>query len=249
MDDMVILDIDKERLKEIYKCIEDELSKIKLKINSKSNIYKCSNSFKFLGYKWQVINNRLTISANNKTYYRIKRHLKKLEKTDYLKYTKASGSYCGYFDVIKREEKGDFKVKVEEIYKSYKQKDENIFVIIKDGIFYKTMYDDAKIIWYLFDYKYINNCASFGTSPYNKVLLRLNELDISFIVVDKNKEIISSIRKDNNYSLYKILATKRYEKMQKHNRIHNLLDNILDDDSKYDEIYLYLSNQIKHHKL
>ena len=245
MDDMVILDTDKEKLKEVLKYVEEELSKIKLKINKKSNIYKCSNSFKFLGYKWQVINKKLVISSSNKTFFRIRRRLKKLENTDYLKYKKSKGSYCGYFKVVEKHESGDFKVKIMDLYNSYKSRNSDIIVIIKEGIFYKTLFDDAKIIWHLFNYKYISDTVSFGASPYNNVILKLNELDISYVVVDKNGEIINSIKQDNNYSLYLEISKKHFEKKQKRVKIHELLDKALIDDNNYNDIYLHLSNFVK----
>ena len=71
MDDLVILDDNKDNLIKVFNSIKVELSKLKLEVNKKSNIYKCSNSFKFLGYKWQVVNSKLKISSNNKTIYEL----------------------------------------------------------------------------------------------------------------------------------------------------------------------------------
>lgn len=68
MDDYLIIDIDKDRLKYIYKEINKYLIKLDLKINKKSNIYRCSNGFSFLGYKYKYINNRINISYNKLTY-------------------------------------------------------------------------------------------------------------------------------------------------------------------------------------
>ena len=122
MDDLVILDDNKDNLIKAFNSIKVELNKLKLEVNNKSNIYKCSNSFKFLGYKWQVVNNKLKISSNNKTYYRIRRRLIKLENSDYLKYIKSKGSYCGYFKVIDKEYGGVFKIKTIDLYNTYKSK-------------------------------------------------------------------------------------------------------------------------------
>ena len=51
MDDGVIFDYDKERLKYIRSVLEEELVKEKLELNKKTNIYKLSNGFTFIGYR------------------------------------------------------------------------------------------------------------------------------------------------------------------------------------------------------
>jgi len=240
MDDLVILDDNKDNLIKVFNSIKVELNKLKLEVNNKSNIYKCSNSFKFLGYKWQVVNNKLKISSNNKTYYRIRRRLIKLENSDYLKYIKSMGSYCGYFKVIDKEYGGVFKIKTIDLYNTYKSRYSNTIVIIKEGLFYKTLGMDAKIIWHLFNYKYVKDIVSFGMVPYNNVIMKLNELDISYVVVDKNEEIINNIKSNNTYSLYAEIANRHFNKFIKINNIHELLDSILKDENNYEKVYGYL---------
>ena len=240
MDDLVILDDNKDNLIKVFNSIKVELSKLKLEVNNKSNIYKCSNSFKFLGYKWQVVNNKLKISSNNKTYYRIRGRLIKLKNSDYLKYIKSKGSYCGYFKVIDKEYGGVFKIKTIDLYNTYKSRYSNTIVIIKEGLFYKTLGMDAKIIWHLFNYKYVKDAVSFGMVPYNNVIMKLNELDISYVVVDKNEEIINNIKSNNTYSLYVEIANRHFDKVIKVNNIHELLDKVLKDDGNYDRVYGYL---------
>jgi hypothetical protein len=246
MDDFIILDTDKEKLLTIYSKITQKLKTKNLNINRKSNIYKCSNSFKFLGYKFQVINNKLVMSSNNKTFYRIKRRIKKLHSTDYIKYMRSKGSYCGYFKVLDNRVGGDFRLKIQELYRAYKDKYIDSIIIIKEGIFYKTFSNDAKIIWFLFGYKYISDITSFGSSPYNKVILKLKELDINFIVIDKSQELIISLRNNNNYSIYESLANKSFEKNQKIEEIHHLVDKLLNDnDDNYDKINTFLLSMSK----
>ena len=53
-------------------------------------------------------------------------------------------------------------------YNSYKEKFLNCMVFIKEGSFYKCFYDDAKILWYVFDYVYLNDSVSFGTKSLYK---------------------------------------------------------------------------------
>lgn len=99
MDDFLILDTDKNKLKHYWKIIVSELEKLKLKENKKSNISKSSVGFIFLGYRYQVINNKLRISSSKKTYQRIKKKLKYLKEHDYSQYIKTLASYYGYFKV------------------------------------------------------------------------------------------------------------------------------------------------------
>lgn len=241
MDDFVILDYDKQKLVDIYHKIEKKLNDKLLNINKKSNIYKCSNSFKFLGYKFQVVHNKLVISSNNKTFYRIRRRLKCLNSHDYIKYMRSKGSYCGYFKVIDKNVGGDFRIKILELYKAYKEKYSNTIIIIKEGTFYKTFYEDAKIIWFLFGYQYLNDVTSFGSSPYNKVLLRLKQMDISFIVVDKSQEIVKCLKNNDNYNTYVILSNSSFEKNKRNTKLHSLIDKLLEDnDDNYNVINDFL---------
>ena len=66
MDDGVIFDYDKERLKYIKSVLENELVKEKLELNKKTNIYKLSNGFIFIGYRFILNDNKLIIRINNK---------------------------------------------------------------------------------------------------------------------------------------------------------------------------------------
>lgn len=96
MDDMVILDCDKERLKIIYKEITKKLGSIKLEVNKKSNIYRLSNGVSFLGYTYILNDNRLIIKYNSNTIKKVKRRLNKLIKLDKVRYVKSFNSYKGY---------------------------------------------------------------------------------------------------------------------------------------------------------
>lgn len=97
MDDLLIIDTDLGKLKNSFDLIVDEIRKLKLDINSKSNIYKLSNGISFLGYMFKLNkNNKLIVRYNNKTIRRINKRLKNLYKYDYEKYVKSYGSYKGY---------------------------------------------------------------------------------------------------------------------------------------------------------
>ena len=97
MDDLLIIDTDLDKLKNSFDLIVDEIRKLKLDINSKSNIYKLSNGISFLGYMFKLNkNNKLIVRYNNKTIRRINKRLKNLYKYDYEKYVNSYGSYKGY---------------------------------------------------------------------------------------------------------------------------------------------------------
>ena len=99
MDDGVIFDYDKERLKYIKGVIERELLKEKLELNKKTNIYKLSNGFTFIGYRFILNNNKLVIRINNKVKTRIRRKIKYLDLYDKEKLVRVKASYYGYLKI------------------------------------------------------------------------------------------------------------------------------------------------------
>lgn len=240
MDDYLIIDTNKNRLKDIWKEIELYLNKLRLNINKKSNIYRLSKGFNFLGYKYRYINNRLVIGYDRKTYKKIDKKLNYLKANDMIMYNKSNASYYGYFKRIIKGSKVSFKMNVKELYDGYKQKYENVLIIIKEGIFYKCILDDGKIIWYLFHYKYLKDICSFGINSYDKVIDKLKELDISFVVVSKNDEIIKYNGDNMVYDSYLELAKRAYDKYEKE---INLLDKVkIICENK--ELYLKLDNYV-----
>lgn len=97
MDDLLIIDTDKEKLMNSFKIIEREINKLNLEINKKSNIYRLSNGISFLGYVFKLDkNNKLVIRFNNNTIRRITKKLKNLKKYDIEQYNRSLGSYKGY---------------------------------------------------------------------------------------------------------------------------------------------------------
>jgi len=245
MDDYLILDTNKDRLKEIWFEIDKYLINLKLKINKKSNIYSLSNGFNFLGYNYRYINSRLLIGYDKKTFYKINKKLKYLKENDILKYKRSYASYYGYLKNIDYRIKESFKMSLEEINNSYKLKYKNTLIIIKEGIFYKTLFDDGKIIWYLFRYKYIKNTCSFGIVPYDKVIDKLKELDIPFVVVSKTEEIIQYHGDNKNYNCYLELATKAYDKYELEQLLIEKLKKVCRNNSKnVEKIDKFLSSLI-----
>ena len=72
MDDGIILDSSKERLKEVLKIIESIVNnEYLLEFNSKTKIYKNTEGFTFLGINYKVKNNRVYRRIISKTRRRL----------------------------------------------------------------------------------------------------------------------------------------------------------------------------------
>ena len=61
MDDILILDTDKDKLKYVWKVLKEWFKDVELELNKKSNIYRLSNKISFLGYTYKVCNDKLVI--------------------------------------------------------------------------------------------------------------------------------------------------------------------------------------------
>ena len=112
MDDGIIFDYEKERLKKIKGLVEEFLKKERLTLNKKTNIYKVRNGFTFIGYRFFIKKGKLVIRITNKVKVRIKRKIKNLSIYDQEKLMRVKASYYGY---LKRASTGflqfSFKIK------------------------------------------------------------------------------------------------------------------------------------------
>lgn len=242
MDDLLILDTNKDKLKEYYKLITKEIEKLDLKINKKSNIYRSSRGFSFLGYTYKVMHNKLYISCKKETYMRIKKKLKYLKENDITQYRKSLGSYYGYFDLGTTLERESFKVSAKELYMSLKREYKDYIVIIKEKHYYKTFLDDAKIIWYLFNYKYNDDVVAFGNNAFDMVINILKDKGINFIITSKVEELLSFKISNNSYLEYYKLAENKYFKMLKEKELIKKLKLILyTKEDSYKEIEDFLN--------
>lgn len=80
MDDGIIIDNDKERLKKVFNVLKELIKKYKLEFNNKTRIYNSTCGFNFLGINYYVINKRIIkrISKRNK-----KKIIKKINYNNY----------------------------------------------------------------------------------------------------------------------------------------------------------------------
>lgn len=244
MDDLFILDTDKEKLKYIWGIIDNEIKKLHLNTNKKSNLYRLTKGVDFLGFHYKYNNYKLHISYKKKTFYKITKKLNNLKNNDLIKYKRAKASYYGYFKIIDKNcKKDDFKMKSIEIYNAYKTKYENTLVIVKEGIFYSTFRDDANILWNKFGYKHLDNKVSFGQIPYDKVISELKESEISFCVVDKEREYFKFDGNPEIYNNYLSIANMTYKKKQREDELIKKLKDVLKNNpSSYSDILLYLES-------
>lgn len=99
MDDGIIISHDKEYLREIWKKIEIELTSLKLELNKKTNIYKISHGFSFIGYRFFLKDKKIIIRISNHVKKRIHRKINYLNKTDLEKLQRVKASYYGYLKI------------------------------------------------------------------------------------------------------------------------------------------------------
>ena len=238
MDDFIILDTDKDKLKRIWKILEVKINELGLKLNPKSNITKLSIGFSFVGYKYKIENGKFKIKYKKNTIRKIRKKLENLKSYDLLKYYKSYRSYFGYLKKINVLER-NFKMKAQEKYDYYKKQYSNQIIFVKEGSFYKTYRDDAKIIWDLFKYKWNKDSISFGISPSNKLFDTLREKNIGYLIV--NEEIVNVNGNLEVYDLYRKLSIINYDMYIKKEKLHNLLDKVLEKNIEYsDDILKYL---------
>lgn len=125
----------------------------------------------------------------------------------------------------------------------YKEQYKHSIILVKEGIFYKTYDDDALILWYLFEYKYINDCTSFGLNSYDKVLDKLRRLDLTFFICSKDG-VLEKVNGDfDNYDHYNALAHNSYNKNLNREELNSLINKCLDKDySNYKKIKKFLED-------
>ena len=96
MDDLVIMDTDKEKLKRFFSKVSEYISSFDLVVNKKSGIYKLKEGINFLGYNFKV-SKGMVIRYRSDTIKRVKKKLKCLRVYDSEMYNKSYASYKGYF--------------------------------------------------------------------------------------------------------------------------------------------------------
>ena len=96
MDDLVIMDTDKEKLRIVFDTLSVYISEFDLVVNKKSGIYKLKEGINFLGYNFKV-SKGMVIRYRSDTIKRVNKKLKNLRVYDSEMYNKSYASYKGYF--------------------------------------------------------------------------------------------------------------------------------------------------------
>ena len=241
MDDYIILDNYKEKLKEIWRKINIKINDYHLVLNKKSNIHNLYSGFNFLGAKYKIINNKLIIKPYKNTLKRINKRLDILYKTDKIKYYKSLASYNVFF-LRFNINIGTFTLLIKEKYNELKDKYNNYIIIIKDKNFYKSYNNDAIIIHYIMKYKYNEEekMVVFGINAYDNVIDNLLHYKIGYIIFNNDKEDIINGDPDN-YQYFNLMASKYWEEEKKINKIDKIFNDIIKNNfDKLDDLEKYL---------
>lgn len=233
MDDLVILDTNKNKLKNIFKLINKKIFNYKLKINNKSKIYELNNGVSFLGYTFKNKYNTLWLRYNNSTIRRINRKLRKYKISNYCMYYRSKNSYKGYFCksnthfYYKR-----LKVRGVSMYDKYleiKKDYKDSVVLIRSGKFYRTYDNDAIILNYLLCYQIKDNKVGFPLEGLFKVKNKLKSNSICYVIVD-DSSIVSDYIDDNKYESVLGVGFDKYERNLLIDEILNVITNKLNND-------------------
>ncbi len=106
MDDFILIDKNKNKLKEVYKLLKEELlNKYKLNLNmNKCKITSSQEGFIFLGYKYKVINNKTIIKPSKDVKNRIRKRIKEINylyKNNYISFNSYYSSINTYLSTYK----------------------------------------------------------------------------------------------------------------------------------------------------
>ena len=224
MDDFVILDTNKDKLKYCFKEIKKKILKNDLQINNKSNIYSLRNGISFLGYTFKVTDNGLKIRYNNATIRRISRHLRGKKVKDYNHFFKSKASYIGYFKKCNTAlYYGKYKkMEVNNMYEKYldlKKEYPCHLILLKRGKFYRSFDDDAMILSYIMDYQIIDNRVGFPLEGLFKVKNKIRSYSIDLVILDGDQIIKEQ---ENDHSNYETILKESYAKYHKNLKIDEL---------------------------
>ncbi len=126
-------------------------------------------------------------------------------------------------------------MKIENTVKIMKEIHSDRIIMVKVGQFHHSYGRDALVLSYLFDYalKKVDgnyNCG-FPNSAINKVISKLEENKISYMVVDKA---------DN----FEVIEEEDYKSSNKYNEIYNKAHRYINRKNRILEIYNYLIDNI-----
>ena len=138
------------------------------------------------------------------------------------------------------------------IVKNIKQVHPEHIILIKIGKFYYSYSKDAYIISYIFGYKLKNieeniKVCSFPVFILNKIMAKLEENKINYIIIDRRNNYEVDEKSDNGnlnkYNLYLEKSKKYINKKNKIEEIYNYLISNIENDTN-NELIKKIESQI-----
>lgn len=132
-------------------------------------------------------------------------------------------------------------MKAIEKYDYFKEKNPKKIVLVKEGSFYKTYKDDAKLLWNLFNYKWNNNSIAFGVSNAVRIFDKIKSQGLGYITIENDSSTVIIEGNDTIYDSYLNISLINYEKYEKTSKLHQMLDMLINQDinvvSKIEEYF------------
>ncbi len=127
-------------------------------------------------------------------------------------------------------------MKIENTIKIFKEVHPESIIMIKMGTFYHAYGRDSYILSYLFDYqvkKIQSNYSTCGfpSSGLSKVQSKLEELEVSYIILNKSEN-------------YEVVEEEDFKSKNKYNEVYNKAYGYVSKKNRIDSIYQFLLESI-----
>lgn len=132
-------------------------------------------------------------------------------------------------------------MKIENTIKVFKEIHPTSIIMIKMGTFYHAYGRDSYILSYLFNYQVKKiqtnySTCGFPASGLSKVLSKLEELEISYIILNKSEN-------------YEIIEEEDFKGKNKYNELYNKSYNYVSRKNRIDSIYQFLLESISEEQI
>lgn len=132
-------------------------------------------------------------------------------------------------------------MKIENTIKVFKEIHPTSIIMIKMGTFYHAYGRDSYILSYLFNYQVKKiqtnySTCGFPASGLSKVLSKLEELEISYIILNKSEN-------------YEIIEEEDFKGKNKYNEMYNKSYNYVSRKNRIDSIYQFLLESISEEQI
>ena len=237
MDDMIVIHHNKEYLKYCLDKIISKLRDYKLDINyKKTRIDSIKNGIDFLGYRFFINNGKVILRLRKRTKKKYKKKIKDigiLYRNNLMNKNQFIIGLNSYNGVLKW---GNCKrliyerdvIYILENYYKYKINYKDSICIFRIGIFYEILDYDALIMNKIFHYKIkmISNTFKVGFPVKNidKVIKRIKDNHMNYIVIDNNNIISKYEDKKNTYSNYSFNINLLNYQCMKVNKIIKIME-------------------------